>query len=621
MYLEGASEKAIVAACGFRLSHLYRLIRERCLEVHKDGLVYGWRGLVPNLRIKPYKRKHPVRVSVAGYGAVGAMQTVLDLHPDLRRGLEKRILQSPATGQIGLVKQPRQAHWRWFLDQLRKLGYEMRGEWPFNTQSNGYNAVCRYIDQVLSANPARGARAVGGPSLERKLLTGDGVDRPVMDVFGRVEMDAHKLDGRFCIMLPLPSGDYSAKIVHRIWVIVLVEIVSRAVLGYHLSFRREVSKEDVLRAIKKALSRWYPRQLSFENAYIEGAGFPSSRSSAFLHACWNETSIDGALAEKARNVVETLKGVVGSTLLTPSAGFPSRRSKDDRPYIESFFRTLASRGFQRLSNTTGGKPGDTGGRDPAAVAVNSQFQVEYAEELLDVLIANYNATPHSGLGDRSPLEYLSFIEARGQTVIRHADPNSVQAILSYRKKCRVRGGFKEGRRPYVNFEGARYSNETLAQRHDLVGTDIWVVNHLEDDSRVAEASTLDGMSLGILRAAPPWHRLPHSLSIRRAINSCVRRRMFAIAAGTDAIETFMDFCERQKDRKLPIHPAYLEARRIMVLEAEATIGKSLLEVAIARQSSPPAAPDSSAVQSRLTSGSPHATARRLPARRLAASEK
>lgn len=95
----------------------------------------------------------------------------------------------------------------------------------------------------------------------------------------------------------------------------------------------------------------------------------------------------------------------------------------------------------------------------------------------------------------------------------------VQGLLSHRKRCRVLGGLEEGRRPYVNFEGARYTNEVLGQRHDWAGTRIWVVNHLEDDARVARAATPDGLPLGILRAAPPWHRLPHSLAVRRAIQA------------------------------------------------------------------------------------------------------
>jgi len=56
-------------------------------------------------------------------------------------------------------------------------------------------------------------------------------------------------------------------------------------------------------------------------------------------------------------------------LSVPSVGFAQRLSKDDRPFIESFFKTLGARGLQRLSNTTCAKVQDKRGRDPAKVAV------------------------------------------------------------------------------------------------------------------------------------------------------------------------------------------------------------------------------------------------------------
>jgi hypothetical protein len=53
-------------------------------------------------------------------------------------------------------------------------------------------------------------------------------------------------------MIPQPTGGYVQKIVHRLWVVVILEVTSRAVLGYHFSMRKEVSKVDVLRALKMA---------------------------------------------------------------------------------------------------------------------------------------------------------------------------------------------------------------------------------------------------------------------------------------------------------------------------------------------------------------------------------
>lgn len=583
LYLSGATSNAIKRATSLCGKQAYRLIRERCLETHPDGRPYGWRGLLPYFRIQPYKRSTKIRVDQFGSGAVGAMQVVLDHYPQLRRDFVAKILVGVSSKKIVETRRSRRRHCAWFLDELRRLGCEERGEWPFNTASLGYYSVCRYVDCVLATDPKALAAATGGPDLVKKLKTGDGTKRPVAQFMQRVEMDAHKLDGRFCVSIPLLGGGYQEKIVHRLWVIVILEVVSRAVIGYYFSVRREVSKDDVLRAIKCALGRWRPRQISFcEDAYLPGAGLPSMLGDHFVGLCWNETSVDGALAETCQQVRDALRTAVGSDLIEPETSFSIRRSKDDRPFIETFFRNLAGRGFQRLSNTTGAKPQDRKGTQPEEVALTSRFQYEYAEELLDLLIANYNATPHSGISKRTPLAYASFLYEYGSHALRHADPAVIESVFSLRKRCVVRGGAVTGRAPFVEFFYGRYTNELLQNRQDLVGSEIWVICHREDDCRVALASTLDGMSLGVLRAAPPWNASPHSLSVRTAICQACARGQFVISAGGDAVEIFLQFVESQAHKKLPVHPAYLEARKILIAAAELSVGTTMLESAKAR---------------------------------------
>lgn len=578
-YLEGASDEELRRSFSLSRKRIYQIIVGRCLRTHSDGLIYGWRGLVPNLRIEPYKRKRKIAVDAVGRGAAGAMQTTLDLNPELREAFEVRILAVPREDELA-QKHSRRSHWRWFLMRLREKGYQLRNEWPFNTENTGYVSVCRYIDAVLKANPRAGAVVLGGKEAKRKLKSGDGVNRPVDRVFQRVEMDGHKIDGRFCILLPRGDGSYVERIVHRLWVIVLLEVYSRSVIGYHFSYRYELSRDDVLRAIKKALTVWRRRPLVFGDVqYCEGAALPSGREDKYIGVCWDETSIDGALAESCRSVRSVLKNIVGADLIEPSSGFSARRSKDDRPYIEAFFKNLASRGFHKLSNTTGGKPKDKKGNNPEKVAIASRFQVEYAEDLVDALIANYNASPHSGLGDRSPLEYLDFISSRpGIPGLRHADPNEVQCMLSYRKLCKVRGSLAEGRRPYVNFSNARYHGDALDHRFDLIGKKIWVENHIEDDARVALAYAIDGKSLGVLRAAPPWHRTPHSLQVRSAIVACSRRNLFRLLPDRDAIQAFHAFYEANGG-KLPPHPMFLESRRILAQYGELHLRDTVLAAA------------------------------------------
>ncbi|WP_080487072.1 hypothetical protein [Burkholderia ubonensis] len=583
LYLAGAAPQTIRQLTSLGAKQAYRLIRERCLETHPDGQPYGWRGLVPWYRIRPYQRRTKIRVDQFGSGAAGALQTLLNAHPDLRRAFDARICAGGSSKRLVETQKSRRRLCAWFLDQLRALGCEARNEWPFNTASFGYVSICRYIDGVLAADPQALAAAAGGPDRVSKLKTGDGTGRPVLKFLQRVEMDAHKLDGRFCVSLPLMGGGFREKVIHRLWVIVILEVVSRAVIGYYFSMRREVSKDDVLRAIKRALAPWRLRPVSFcDTPYLPGAGLLSTLSDEFTGLCWDETSVDGALAQTCQHVREALRNAVGSTLLEPATSFSKRRSKDDRPFIETFFRNLAGQGFQRMSNTTGSKPQDRKGKDPETVALASRFQYEYAEELLDVLIANYNASPHSGIGHRTPLAYAKFLYQHTDQHFRRADPTVVEALFSIRKRCVVRGGAETGRAPFVEFYYCRYTSELLQNRHDLVGSGIWVICHKEDDCRVVLASTLDGMSLGVLRAAPPWHISPHSLSVRTAICQVCARGQFTIPAGGDAIDAFMHFVESQARGKLPVHPAYLEARRILAAASETSIGPAMLDAALAR---------------------------------------
>ncbi|PQJ24275.1 hypothetical protein BSZ31_04115 [Limnobacter sp. SAORIC-690] len=279
--------------------------------------------------------------------------------------------------------------------------------------------------------------------------------------------------------------------------------------------------------------------------------------------CWDETSIDGALAEKAKVVTEVLKNSVGSILLTPENSYAIRRTKDDRPFIESFFNKLGVLGFQKISNTTGNYPGATKGRDPIGVAVASEFQYEYAEELLDIIIANYNAKIHSRLSGRSPLQYLQYLVLSNTFQPRVIDPQQLDTFFSYRKLCMVKGGLDAGKRPYVNFENGVYTSPILGQRLDLAGKKIWITADSDSDSRVIKASSLTGEHIDNLRVSPPWNRVPHNFETRRLICGLIRQGKFSVQNQQDAVESYIAEVETSGG-KFPPHPAYLTARNFLV---------------------------------------------------------
>jgi hypothetical protein len=167
LFLQGAPFDQIRSSTGLGAKHIYRLVRERCLIVHEDGQPYGWRGLIPHVRIRTYKRHTAIRVDDSGGGGVGAMQAVLDQYPELRLAFERRISKPPRGNKLQEVRLTPKRHWIWFLDKLRRLGCEERGEWPFNTVSKGYFSVRRHVQALLASNPKALALTSGGPDTVR----------------------------------------------------------------------------------------------------------------------------------------------------------------------------------------------------------------------------------------------------------------------------------------------------------------------------------------------------------------------------------------------------------------------------------------------------------------------
>ena len=302
LFLQGSPASTIKSSTGISMDYIGRLIRQHCVETHPDGRLVGWRGLVPHKRFRDYMRHKSVHIDRWGKGASGALAATFLACADtkLQKRFNDQILKAARnagagaeTTELKLIRFEKQKLFRWFLNELRRQQYEIQGKWPFNTERQGYVTVCRYVDQILKEHPRANVSCEGGANAVTKMKTGDGVDRPIFEPYFRVECDAHKRDGRFIILVPTPDGEFVERLVHRLWLIVILEVVSRAILGYYLSVRREVSSGYVLVAIKHALTKWRRRTISFsDSAYHPDANFPSSIDDEFIGACWDEFSVD-----------------------------------------------------------------------------------------------------------------------------------------------------------------------------------------------------------------------------------------------------------------------------------------------------------------------------------------
>ena len=159
-----------------------------------------------------------------------------------------------------------------------------------------------------------------------------------------------------------------------------------------------------------------------------------------------------------------------------------------------------------------------------------------------------------------------------------------------------------------NFAGASYSAEWLRLRTDLIGKLLWLHIDDENDARVATVSSQRGEYLGTVRAAPPWHRSPHTLYMRRAIRALDKNRRLHLSTQCDAVEELIRYAESSEGKKLAPHPAYLEARRVLQQYAEQLAGEPM--VARVRDRMQQRAPDCPAPETDATTPNPPPTTAR-----------
>jgi hypothetical protein len=559
LLIEGVSRKRIEEETGVDRKSVLEFFKN-CLKTHPDGVMYGYRALVPRTRIAKYNRQVEFVATAIGTtaGGSGAFGKLLREYPAIDDLIRRHVFRMSKNRHVyeGPV-QIKSLHKR-FLDLCRELKLDVMKRYPFNTEWLGRVSLYKYVKRLIQENIEKATREVYGSNAAKSLQSGDGVDRPIFKPYQRVECDAHHIDAFFCILIISPDGEIIRKLVRRLWIIFVFEVLSRAVLGHHLSLREECNSNDVLEAVRHALTKWEPKHLQIpELTYKSGAGFPSSHNPKFVGACWDQFSVDEALVNVAADVKHILESVVGAIpIVLP------RHNPNDRVGIERTFKTIEEMLFHRLPSTTGSGPKDPRRGNPELAAIEYTIQLEDARELIDVAIANYNNTPHEGIGFRTPLEYLEFSCNRLNQWPRQADRGKVNDLSCFDKRVNVKGDAKKGIKPHVNLFGARYSSDLFKQAASMIGKKI-TVRIDRRDLRTIRAFWENGFEIGVLRAAPPWHITPHTLEMRQAIRSLVKKKMLHYVEGDDPTIVYLKYLEEKARKdKFVAHP-YLELRKVL----------------------------------------------------------
>jgi putative transposase len=337
-----------------------------------------------------------------------------------------------------------------------------------------------------------------------------------------VEFDGHRLDIRLKVVVSDPLGFEHEFEIERVWLLVIIDVCTRAVLGYHLVMGREYSRYDVIKTIENALEPHRSRTFSIPGlSYGLQEGFPSERLLELGYATWEWIKLDNAKANLANETLSALCEFVGCCV---DAG--PRHSPDERPYIERFFGTVHTRLSSRLPGYTGSHPRDLRRAlsDPKG-GLRLYVSFDELEELIEYSIANYNGTPHGGLNNLTPLEAMEYFIRGKQTLVTWLAEHHRRTLclMQSARRCRVRAYLDLGVRPHINLHGARYTNTLLASSAHLIGCQLLVYIN-SDDLRSVRAFLPDGVELGVLEAQGIWRIVPHNVKLRQEIRKACDAR-------------------------------------------------------------------------------------------------
>jgi len=505
----------------------------RCLLPLADGGVLGWAGLIRGLRVKAYHRVSalPEGEHASRQGAGGAFQAFLQAHDDIKAKLDDVIRKGVGTGCARAASTPAKSIWKVFK-ALVEARVPDPNQYPRNSSNCARRSVERYVKFMID-NDAKARRTAVGEAARAAGQIGIGswsfslTDAP-LDLIG---IDAHHVDCIGTIEIEGPAGPQHVP-VERLWIYAVACAESRAVHGYALSIRTEPVAEQIELALEMATKPWKPRELRMPGVvYKPGAGFPMGCVEGFEVFAPAALRMDSAMQSFATRVVQRVRRRFGCAMSWSGIGAWYHNDT-----IERFFGTLERCGGHQLPTSVGTGPADPKKTDGAAEAIRLNVTMEELIDLLDVAIANYNATAQPGLGHRSPLEVLrAWHDPERQRFIPRAlmPPTLFTPELGVAVETRfVRGSRSAGKlvRPHIQLDKATYTSRELATRFDLIGLPL-VVHVPEGDLRTLHAYLENGTYVGELKVREKgWRRTKHSRDVRKTINRLRDARELADAS-------------------------------------------------------------------------------------------
>lgn len=518
----------------------YQQLR-RCFTLKSNGEIYGYEALIPGHRVKNYQREK--RYDNKNYS--GAFIKLLSDYSDLESLIYRNYFESGAKNEFQINK--KNLH-KIFLKKCKELGVS-KNEYPFISPDLGRRALSNYVKKLEEKYPFEAMKREGNDAYQ--LLRANRNSSSFLDITKRplesVELDGHQIDAFFELEFQTPYGDFRRIDYKRPWLLCLIDRATRCILGYSLTVEKQYNTQDVLNCIKNSIFPWKPLELTLSGVqYDNNAGFPSGMFEKAAYGIFSEINLDNAKSHLSRALENKLLSTLGCTINFGPVATPTRR-----PYIERFFKTLEDNVFHRIPSTTGSNPNDPKrSKSPIKNAKEYSINLDSLYQILDVALANYNATPSEALFGSSPLELfeaqISDEKNQGYIIPKLSEEKrKYHMFFAITIERTVRANNKQGNFPHISYLNCKYTSSTLLLSKHLVGKKIKIVVNM-NDLREVDVYTLDGLYFGKLQVEKKWRLTPHNITMRKAINRLIREGKIRAINQNDIVSAYNLYLREQR---------------------------------------------------------------------------
>lgn len=499
--LNGDRFKNIAHEFNLSVSSISRLLN-RVLGGYEDEEPALSRALIPNQKIHSGDRVMPLSKSKSN-GSRGAFNYILDQHPEIKNKLHNLIKAFVNNHKSGQNLTPKSFH-KYFIAELKSLNWP-DNLYPFDQDKLAYETCRKYFHEICDE--------MRMPKFKEPKAIKSTRIIPLLP-YQKVQLDSQVMDINVNVTIDHNGVEETLRL-SRLSLFLMKDVASDCILSYFLCLTKDPNLDDLLSLFGFLNKKWKPMNLKTPGLkYTHGACFPSGINEDFQYRSVGIVQLDNALCHLANKIKDYVLGTLHATL---NYGLPA--NPKGRSLIEYGFKLL-NETTHRFPSTTGSSPIDPIKETKNNLKTPPQVSLRALEEVLSVVVTDHNVRMQERLKGCSPIEYIKQADQKHPLRINFVLKQLGINPFLCSKKVTVRWYKNDNRPPQVSFLGLRYVGEGL-KKSKLTNKQI-SIKYDRRDLRYIEAFTLDGKSLGLLKAPLSWQSHPFSERTKKRINKLTR---------------------------------------------------------------------------------------------------